>query len=89
MDQSQYIGLQASAGLGRASARLLGGVSGGPQNNVLSLLPKIAYRLIPKELESNGQYRHNLSSNKDLKKLRTLSSLCSEFFYVLSLNEKR
>jgi hypothetical protein len=47
------------------------GVSPEPENNVLSFLPEIAYRLIPKELESNGQYRHNLSNNRDLKKLRT------------------
>ena len=47
------------------------GVPPGHENNVLSFLPEIAYRLILKELESNGQYRHNLSKNRDLKKLRT------------------
>ena len=47
MDQSQYTGLQASIGLGRASDRESGGVSNRPENNVLSFLPEIAYRLIP------------------------------------------
>jgi hypothetical protein len=46
-------------------------VSPGHENNVLSFLPEIAYRLILKELESNRQYRHNLSNNRDLQELRT------------------
>jgi hypothetical protein len=47
------------------------GVSPESENNVLSLLPEIAYRLILQGLDPKGQYRHNLSKNRDLQKLRT------------------
>jgi len=75
MDQSQYTGLQASIGLGRASDRELGGVSNRPENNVLSFWAEISYRLILQELEPNAQYRHNSYTSRDLRKLRTLCSL--------------
>ena len=35
------------------------GVLPGAENNVLSFLAEIAYRLILIELELNAQYRHN------------------------------
>jgi hypothetical protein len=47
------------------------GVLPEPKNNVLSFWLEIAYGLILKELESNAQYHHNLSKNRDLQKLRT------------------
>jgi len=72
MHQSQYLGLQASAGLGRASARLLGGVSSGPQNNVPSFWAEIDYRLILYELELNAQYCHNSCTGRNLQRVRTL-----------------
>src|SRR3972149_6783132 len=71
MDHSQHTGLQASIGLGGASARLLGEVSNRPENNVLCFLAGIAYRLILQELEPNGQYHHNSCSSRDLQKLAT------------------
>lgn len=47
------------------------GMSPEPENNVLSSWVEIAYGFILKELESNAQYHHNLSNNRDLQKLRT------------------
>jgi hypothetical protein len=41
------------------------------ENNVLSFLSGIAYRLILKELKPNGQYHDNSCINRDLRKLRT------------------
>ena len=75
MGQSQHTGLQASIGFRGARARLLGGVSGRPENNVLSVLPAIAYRLILHGLEPNGPCRVNSFASRDLQTLRTLGPL--------------
>jgi hypothetical protein len=59
MDRSQYPDLMVFAGLGRASAQGLGGVSSRPEKNVLSFFAEIAYRLILQELWLNPQYDAN------------------------------
>jgi len=51
--------------------RKLGGLLRKLENNVLSFWAEIGYRLIPQELELNGQYCHNSFTRIDLQQHRT------------------